>query len=594
MNNVPDNELLSAYLDGEVTAEQQAEVERLLAENPAARQLLDELRALSSTLQEMPRYAVPEDLSQQVLRRAERKILTEAPPPAAAIEPARPILRRLMNPRVWAYPALAVAVALIFMVFQKLPEDKSTPQQIALTTDTGEDSATESAFNAAEPVAEEESPAEESPAEESEEPFVEKREMKTATTRRSAGIPSKEPGDRRFVEREVLEEDVVDAPAAPQQPPASAAEPAPADLEAPMVTQGAGTRAAKGAAENSLRSESAISNGPASESAAKEKAPTVVPGKGGGLGGMEGQFARKRSPKKDISSEYGEDSFSLADRVIVVNVRGEQPRRETLTRLFADAGIDWEPAEAARTTIAGPTATTLARDALERVDRYRSVRPKQQDVQQKRSPLRPDARLVWVEATPAQIDAAIEGLKARAEADDARIVSVSTEETTDYGRRRLNMQRGQKQTRHAQSKLADDSSADGDAVTRTEPARTEPARTEPARTDLAGQQSAGESLGRGRGRAWFFYFGKASEVAQTLEEPDAAKPSEPAEDRPMVVDGLELQDEKLELQQQVQLGVDAQPTLQRALFVLRVVEPELPAAARQQPAAAAEAEASEE
>ena len=50
MNNVPDNELLSAYLDGEVTAEQQADVERLLAANPAARQLLDELRALSSTL----------------------------------------------------------------------------------------------------------------------------------------------------------------------------------------------------------------------------------------------------------------------------------------------------------------------------------------------------------------------------------------------------------------------------------------------------------------------------------------------------------------------------------------------------------------
>ena len=45
MNDLPQNELLSAYLDGELTAAEQADVERLLAANPAARQLLDELPA---------------------------------------------------------------------------------------------------------------------------------------------------------------------------------------------------------------------------------------------------------------------------------------------------------------------------------------------------------------------------------------------------------------------------------------------------------------------------------------------------------------------------------------------------------------------
>ena len=48
MNDLPENELLSAYLDGELSAAEQAEVERLLATNPAARQLLDELRVALS------------------------------------------------------------------------------------------------------------------------------------------------------------------------------------------------------------------------------------------------------------------------------------------------------------------------------------------------------------------------------------------------------------------------------------------------------------------------------------------------------------------------------------------------------------------
>ncbi len=44
MNDLPQNELLSAYLDGELTAAEQAEIEQLLADSPAARQLVEELR----------------------------------------------------------------------------------------------------------------------------------------------------------------------------------------------------------------------------------------------------------------------------------------------------------------------------------------------------------------------------------------------------------------------------------------------------------------------------------------------------------------------------------------------------------------------
>jgi anti-sigma factor RsiW len=68
-----DEERLSAYLDGELSSDEQARVEQLLADEPAARQLLDELRAVSSTLQGLPRTRVPGDLAADVLREIERR-----------------------------------------------------------------------------------------------------------------------------------------------------------------------------------------------------------------------------------------------------------------------------------------------------------------------------------------------------------------------------------------------------------------------------------------------------------------------------------------------------------------------------------------
>ena len=81
MNQFPDTELFSAYLDGELTAEEQVRVEQVLATSPAARQLLEELRALGGTLQSLPQEKLDEDLSERVLQLAERRMLL---PDAAA------------------------------------------------------------------------------------------------------------------------------------------------------------------------------------------------------------------------------------------------------------------------------------------------------------------------------------------------------------------------------------------------------------------------------------------------------------------------------------------------------------------------------
>jgi len=123
MNNVPENELLSAYVDGELTAEEQAQVERLLAADPAARQLVDELRALSSSVKALPKHTIGRDISQQVVARAKRQMPTPAPAPSPEHEPPedqapawRAIVRRVARPRNFLWSAVAVAVVVLLMV----------------------------------------------------------------------------------------------------------------------------------------------------------------------------------------------------------------------------------------------------------------------------------------------------------------------------------------------------------------------------------------------------------------------------------------------------------------------------------------------
>ena len=70
------DELISAYLDGELTAQEQARVEQELRENAELRRMCDELRALRFTLQSMPVAQPTHDLTDQVLRQAERRLLS--------------------------------------------------------------------------------------------------------------------------------------------------------------------------------------------------------------------------------------------------------------------------------------------------------------------------------------------------------------------------------------------------------------------------------------------------------------------------------------------------------------------------------------
>ncbi len=120
-----DNDRLSAYLDGELSPQERQIVEKLLASDPAARQLVEELRAQRELIQRLPRLPIPRDLSRSVValaehRRAGREGLGQAEglAMAASAEPSQrslaKFLKRLVRPRNlgWALIAASIGIAI--------------------------------------------------------------------------------------------------------------------------------------------------------------------------------------------------------------------------------------------------------------------------------------------------------------------------------------------------------------------------------------------------------------------------------------------------------------------------------------------------
>ena len=128
-------ELISAYLDGELDADERALVERAMAESAEYRQLYEELQVLRAGLQRLPRYKLPADFRQRVLRQAERRLLA----PSADIMPSASAAQPAVGPsrRRWRAAALAasLAAAILFALLlvsqlQRTPAPRSGPRPI--------------------------------------------------------------------------------------------------------------------------------------------------------------------------------------------------------------------------------------------------------------------------------------------------------------------------------------------------------------------------------------------------------------------------------------------------------------------------------
>ena len=105
------DELISAYLDGELSDEQRRIVEQAMEREPRYRQMFDELVALRDTLHSLPQHQVDSTFHQGVM---ERVLKGEPPTPKSVVERSTsrdPFWRRF----VWSGAAIAAAILVMVL-----------------------------------------------------------------------------------------------------------------------------------------------------------------------------------------------------------------------------------------------------------------------------------------------------------------------------------------------------------------------------------------------------------------------------------------------------------------------------------------------
>lgn len=147
-------ELISAYLDGELNAIEQERTVKWIAEDPRAQKLLEELQGLQEAVRELPRHRLENNLTQPVLEQIDaqpaealysmasadkqsEKIMCEMTPTMDALAAPAAISHARSEPekprghdrrRLYLWPAVAIAAAVLLMVFssrEPVEEDRS-------------------------------------------------------------------------------------------------------------------------------------------------------------------------------------------------------------------------------------------------------------------------------------------------------------------------------------------------------------------------------------------------------------------------------------------------------------------------------------
>jgi anti-sigma factor RsiW len=120
-------ELLTAYVDGEISGRQRRALHKLLRRSPEARKLLKEMQADSDEIRALPPARLEQDLSDSVLTLiAQRQIQLPKPPVAApALMPVATVPRSSLLPYAVGVMAILLAVfgaslLLFYLVFRFL------------------------------------------------------------------------------------------------------------------------------------------------------------------------------------------------------------------------------------------------------------------------------------------------------------------------------------------------------------------------------------------------------------------------------------------------------------------------------------------
>ena len=108
-------ELLSGFVDGELSPEDRSTAEELLAGSRAHRQVHDELLALRTAFASFPRYELPDDFAERVVAAAfEAHADQRAVAPATATRQAQPTLRR-WHTALFVAASLAAVLLIVFL-----------------------------------------------------------------------------------------------------------------------------------------------------------------------------------------------------------------------------------------------------------------------------------------------------------------------------------------------------------------------------------------------------------------------------------------------------------------------------------------------
>lgn len=129
-NHDVDDELLSAYVDGELTAAERAQVEERLRTDPAAVAFVEELRGLSAVVKSLPRETVGRDLRATILAKANEARADLAAHHPGNYEPLPPIDRWQGLRRGLVWSAFAIAATLLIALFQPA-EENHDPDMVA-------------------------------------------------------------------------------------------------------------------------------------------------------------------------------------------------------------------------------------------------------------------------------------------------------------------------------------------------------------------------------------------------------------------------------------------------------------------------------
>lgn len=140
----PDDRLLSAYLDGELTDGERAQVEQRLAQDAEARQTVEQLRQLRTTLADLPPEKANADFTARVVQQIQAAVPASSQPVAVAgrigEEPSGAGGQFTIgrSRRGWAWAAMAIAASVLLMAFLPQESREVAKQQDQAAFDEGE------------------------------------------------------------------------------------------------------------------------------------------------------------------------------------------------------------------------------------------------------------------------------------------------------------------------------------------------------------------------------------------------------------------------------------------------------------------------